>query len=72
MCGEMRLFLDTWAVHQTEQKIGFGALKVIDTILVACSSIALLFKVYSRDCQHSCFNGLHQSFSQKSALLVGF
>jgi len=28
MCGEMRLFLDTWAVHQTEQKIGFGALKV--------------------------------------------
>lgn len=27
MCGEMRLFLDTWAVHQTEQKIGFGALK---------------------------------------------
>ncbi len=29
MCGEMRLFLDTWAVHQTEQKIGFGALKVI-------------------------------------------
>ena len=28
MCGEMRLFLDTWAVHQTEQKVGFGALKV--------------------------------------------
>ena len=28
MCGEMRLFLDTWAKHQTEQKLGFGALKV--------------------------------------------
>ena len=28
MCGEMRLFLDTWAKHQTEQKVGFGALKV--------------------------------------------
>ena len=28
MCGEMRLFLDTWAKHQTQQKIGFGALKV--------------------------------------------
>ncbi|KAL3148533.1 hypothetical protein ABBQ38_013970 [Trebouxia sp. C0009 RCD-2024] len=27
MCGEMRLFLDTWAKHQTEQKVGFGALK---------------------------------------------
>ena len=28
MCGEMRLFLDTWAKHQREQKLGFGALKV--------------------------------------------
>lgn len=28
MCGEMRLFLDTWAPHQAQQQIGFGALKV--------------------------------------------
>lgn len=29
MCGEMRLFLDSWAGHQTQQQTGFGALKVV-------------------------------------------
>lgn len=27
MCGEMRLFLDSWAKHQAAQQIGYGALK---------------------------------------------
>ena len=37
MCGEMRLFLDTWASHQTQQQMGFGALKV-RFLLQHCSS----------------------------------
>lgn len=56
MCGEMRLFLDTWAKHQTEQKVGFGALKVcIHQTSVQCSFVHTPGVIGARHkCQHVC------------------